>query len=114
MQSMRNWSDLDEMVCINSLTLLALTSNIFFQMTYYLAHQDEAMTIAPNNYATFHERYLTTAATAYYWRRFFAAWASVQGFKPQLYETRADGEVVIRGIPFEAYALNAEKSMPNL
>ncbi|KEQ90079.1 hypothetical protein M438DRAFT_331028 [Aureobasidium pullulans EXF-150] len=93
---MRNWSDLDEM------------------MTYYLAHQDEAMAIALNNYATFHERYLTTAATAYYWRRLFAAWASVQGFKPQLYETRADGEVVIRGIPFEAYALNAEKPMPNL
>ncbi|THZ56890.1 hypothetical protein D6C85_10537 [Aureobasidium pullulans] len=93
---MRNWSDLDEM------------------MTYYLAHQDEAMTIALNNYATFHERYLTTVATAYYWRRFFAAWASVQGFKPQLYETRADSEVVIRGIPFEAYALNAKKSMLNL
>ncbi|THV77933.1 hypothetical protein D6C97_05242 [Aureobasidium pullulans] len=92
----RDWSDLDEM------------------MTYYLAHEDEAMAIAQNNYATFHERYLTTAATACYWRRLFAAWASVQGFEPQLYETRADGEVAIRGIPFEAYALNAEKPMPNL
>jgi protein glucosyltransferase len=83
-------------------------------MKYYTLHENEAMAIAQNNYDTFHERYLTTAATACYWRRMFTAWASVQGFRPQLYTTNAKGEKVIRGIPFEAYALDAEHPMPEV
>ncbi|KAH0019815.1 hypothetical protein KCU78_g6661, partial [Aureobasidium melanogenum] len=95
-QVKRDWADLNE------------------KMKYYASHEDEAMAIAQNNYATFHERYLTTAATACYWRRLFTAWASVQGFEPQLYTTNDHGKKVVRGIPFEAYALDAEHPMPDV
>jgi len=83
-------------------------------MTYYTTHDFEGQRIAENNYKTFHERYLTSAATACYWRRLFSAWASVQGFEPQLYKTNDHGEQILRGLPFEAYALNAEKPMPDV
>jgi protein glucosyltransferase len=83
-------------------------------MTYYTTHEREGQRIADNNYKTFHERYLTSAATACYWRRLFAAWASVQGFEPKLYARDDNGERVLRGLPFEAYALNAEKPMPDV
>ena len=83
-------------------------------MTYYTKHDLEGQRIADNNYKTFHERYLTTAATTCYWRRLFTSWASVQGFRPELYTTNDHGDKVLRGIPFEAYALDAEHPMPDV
>lgn len=85
------------------------------QVLYYLEHEDQAIAIARNSYQTFYERYLTPAATSCYWRRLFVAWASVQGFEPQLYEKdEKTGQTVLRGTPFEAYALDAEHPMPDV
>jgi protein glucosyltransferase len=83
-------------------------------MQYYTTHESDGQRIADNNYKTFHERYLTSAAIACYWRRLFAAWANVQGFEPQLYERNDYGERILRGLPFEAYALDAEQPMPDI
>ena len=70
------------------------------------------MAIAKNSHET-HEKYLTPAATSCYWRRLFTSWASVQGFEPQLYKwDEATNKMVLRGIPFEAYALDAKNPMP--
>ncbi|KAF2157642.1 hypothetical protein K461DRAFT_264518 [Myriangium duriaei CBS 260.36] len=90
-----DWSDLEEKV------------------TYYLDKDKEAIAIAQNSYNFFARKYLTPAATSCYWRRLIRSWASVQGFRPQLYKQDPDtGKYVLRGIPFEAYAINAEKPMP--
>lgn len=73
------------------------------------------MEIAQNSYETFYERYLTPAATSCYWRRLITAWASVQGFEPRLYnEDEGTGKAVLRGIPFEAYALDAFHPLPDI
>lgn len=85
------------------------------QVEYYLQHEEEAKVIAQNNFETFHQRYLTPAATSCYWRRLITSWAGVQGFTPQLYKKdEVTGKDVLRGIPFEAYALDARHPMPDV
>ena len=93
----RDWADLEEKV------------------QHYLDHDDEARRIAQTSYDTFSRRYLTPAAVSCYWRRLIRTWASVQGFPVELYKTDPQtGEQVLRGVPFEAYAINAKKPMPVL
>ncbi|KAK7509322.1 glycosyl transferase family 90-domain-containing protein, partial [Phyllosticta citriasiana] len=56
-----------------------------------VSRPDYARAVAAESVATFRDRYLTPAAEACYWRRLIHGWASVQDFKPRLYEY--DGEV---------------------
>lgn len=60
--------------------------------------------IAERNVATFRERYLTLAAEACYWRRLITGWAEVS-FQPELYNSAAGGQKVLRGLPVESYML---------
>ena len=76
--------------------------------------QEKGRQIADNARRTFRERYLTPAAEACYWRAMIRGWASVQGFKPQLWvDTEGQsfgrnasviGRRRPRGVPFESYA----------
>ncbi|GAM90661.1 hypothetical protein ANO11243_087060 [Dothideomycetidae sp. 11243] len=92
-----DWSDLEE------------------KMVYYIDNDEEAAAIAKHSYDTFAKKYLTPAATSCYWRRMIRNWAEIQGFKPQLYtQDTASGEKVLRGVPFEAYAIDAEKPLPTV
>lgn len=90
-----DWSDLEEKV------------------RYYLDHDEETQTIARNNHETFAKKYLTSAAASCYWRRLIRMWATVQGFEPQLYAfNRETGQRTLRGVPFEAYAVDAVRPVP--
>ncbi|KAI5368620.1 hypothetical protein J4E82_010585 [Alternaria postmessia] len=83
--------------------------NLESAMEYYRAHDNEAEEIAKNSYETFTRRYLTPAAVTCYWRRLFWSWASVQGYEPQLYVPDKDGNLVMRGTPWTAFAANWPK-----
>ena len=74
----------------------------------------ETEVIADNARRTFRERYLTPAAEACYWRALIRGWASVQGFKPLIWEERdmeddwrggKRAKRKMRGAPFESYVV---------
>ncbi|KAK5127989.1 hypothetical protein LTR85_005106 [Meristemomyces frigidus] len=74
----------------------------------------KAEVIADNARRVFREQYLTPAAEACYWRALIRGWASVQGFKPQVWgesELEDDwrggkrSKKRMRGAPFESYAI---------
>jgi Glycosyl transferase family 90 len=78
-------------------------SDLEEKMKYLVAHPKEAKAIADNAVKIFRDRYITPAAEACYWRRLIRGYASVNSFKPQLYEE--GNEKVMRGVPFESYVL---------
>ncbi|KAJ4330819.1 hypothetical protein N0V87_009675 [Didymella glomerata] len=80
--------------------------NLEAAMEYYKSHDAEAEEIAKNSYETFARRYLTPAAVTCYWRRLFWTWSSVQGYEPQLYTKDGQGNMVMRGTPWTAFAAN--------
>ena len=80
-------------------------------------NRDQTRSIADNARSVFRERYLTPAAEGCYWRSLIRAWASVQGFEPQVFEDREveddwrggkRSRRKFRGAPFESYAIMEE------
>ncbi|KAK0941006.1 hypothetical protein LTR29_007423 [Friedmanniomyces endolithicus] len=79
------------------------------------ANLPDTRRIADNALHTFRERYLTPAAEACYWRALIRGWASVQGFKPEIWEGSGEmaadwrgerkGRRKMRGAPFESYVV---------
>jgi hypothetical protein len=68
----------------------------------------EAERIANNSAEVFHNRYLTPAAQACYWRRLIKAWSTVS-FEPEIWEEAVEkpgGETSkrLRGTSFESFA----------
>lgn len=89
-------------------------SDLESQIEHFMDHDEDAQRIARNNHEVFARRYLTPAATSCYWRRLIQLWASVQAYEPQLYARDPEtGEQVLRGVPFEAYAVDAERPLPH-
>ena len=76
-------------------------SDLESTMKTFLANITIAKNIADNAKNTLHDRYLTPAAEACYWRRLIQGYASVS-FNPKLYE--ADGHT-LRGVPYESFTL---------
>lgn len=76
-------------------------SDLGTTMKTLLANTTKAKTIADNARNMLHDRYLTPAAEACYWRRLIQGYASVS-FDPKLYE--ADGQT-LRGVPYESFTL---------
>ena len=76
-------------------------SDLDATMETFLANTTAAKTIADNAKDSLHDRYLTPAAEACYWRRLIQGYASVS-FDPELYE--ADQQT-LRGVPYESFTL---------
>lgn len=76
-------------------------SDLEITMKTLLANTTMAKSIADNAKNMLHDRYLTPAAEACYWRRLIQGYASVS-FDPKLYE--ADGQT-LRGVPYESFTL---------
>jgi hypothetical protein len=79
------------------------------------AEVERTQLIADNARRIFHERYLTPAAEACYWRALIRGWAKMQDFEPQFWMEVSWGEGEERkvqrkprGVPFEAYAIMEE------
>lgn len=77
-------------------------------MARLLADPAEAQRIADNSVRTFRERYLTPAAEACYWRRLWAAYASVSE-SPKLW--RDEARRAKRGLRFETFVLLSSGEM---
>jgi hypothetical protein len=85
-------------------------SDLEEKVAYYIAHMDEAQTIANRAVDKFRQRYTTPAAQACYWRKLFHSWSTV-AFVPDLYrnvtvEKNGKNETteLMRGVTFEDFA----------
>lgn len=83
-------------------------SDLANTMARLLADPAEAQRIADNSVRTFRERYLTPAAEACYWRRLWAAYASVSE-SPKLW--RDEARRTKRGLRFETFVLLSSGEM---
>lgn len=91
----RDWSDLPQ------------------KMKYFTSHPQEAEAIAERSYQIFSRRCLTPAGVSCYLRRLFHNWAKVQGFEPEILESKGDGKgYKLRGLPFEALAVSFPQERP--